>query len=184
MKTELEKKEILRLSNIESNRITKECLQIALMKLMGEKDFEKISITEITKCAGVSRTAFYRNYDSKEAIIEDACQSIFTKLRESLERNNRDWKSWYITFFQTVLDNKESVKIVLDASIPIVPKQVLNSAFPPESPEEHYANSAKEAAFTRILTDWFYDGMKESPKQMGDICEKILSPTTLSYSQF
>lgn len=175
MKTELEKKDILRFSNAESNRITKECLQIALMKLMGEKDFEKISITEITKCAGVSRTAFYRNYESKEAIIEDACQSVFTKLRESLERSNRNWKSWYIIFFQTVIENKESVKIALDARIPLAPKYVLDSAFPPETIEEHYIHSAQEAAFARILADWFYDGMKESPEQMADICESILS---------
>ena len=178
MKTELEKREILRLSNAESNRITKECLQIALMKLMGEKDFEKISITEITKCAGVSRTAFYRNYDSKEAIIEDACRDVFIKLRKSLEQNNLNWKAWYITFFQTILDNKESAKIALGAKIPLVPEHVLNSAFPPKTSEEHYANSAKEAAFTRILTDWFYGGMKESPEQMGEICEKILTPAT------
>ena len=175
METELEKKEILRLSNMESNKITRECLQLALMKLMKEKDLDKISITEITKCAGVSRTAFYRNYDSKQAIVEDATQSIFSKLRESLLRYNNNWKAWYILFFNTVKENKESFKIALEAHIPIAPMSVLDAAFPPANVEEHYTHAAKEATFVRILTDWFNDGMKESPEQMGEICEKIIN---------
>ena len=84
MQTELEKKDILRLSNEEANRITRECLRIALMKLMSEKDFSKITITELTSLAGVSRTAFYRNYNSKEEIIEETVNSVLTKMTASL----------------------------------------------------------------------------------------------------
>ena len=174
MKTELERKEILRLSNVESNRVTKECLQIALMTLMGKKDFDKITITEITTLAGVSRTAFYRNYESKEAIIEDACQSIFNRLTESLENCRDDMKSWYIFFFKTIKENKESVKIALDAHVFLKQKGILNAAFPPESDEEHYINSAKEAVFARLVTDWFEEGMIESPEKMGEICYRLI----------
>jgi len=39
------------------------------MIIMKRKDFNEISITEITQKAGVSRMAFYRNYKSKEDII-------------------------------------------------------------------------------------------------------------------
>ena len=175
MKTELERKEILRLSNEESNKITRDCLRIAMFKLMDREDYEKISVTELTKLAGVSRVAFYRNYDSKQAIIEDATQSIFSKLQESLLRYNNNWKEWYILFFNTVKENKESFKIALEAHIPIAPMSVLDAAFPPANVEEHYTHAAKEATFVRILTDWFNDGMKESPEQMGEICEKILN---------
>ena len=176
MVTELEKRDILRLSNSESNKVTRECLQIALMKLMGEKEFNKISITEITKLAGVSRTAFYRNYESKEAIIEDACQNVFSKIHDSLEYYRNDWKAWYVACFRTVKENQEYVKIALDAHIFLPPRGVLDSTFPPEKPGEHYINAAKEAAFARILSDWFYDGMEESPEQMGEICDAILNP--------
>ena len=174
MKTELEKKDILRFSNTESNRITKECLQLALMKLMAEKDFDKISITEITKSAGVSRTAFYRNYDSKEAIIEDACKSILTKLQDSLRDPGCDWRSWYTGFFRTIKDNKASVKIALDAKVPVTPHNILNMTFPPANITEYYEHTAKEAAFTSIFTEWFNGGMKESPEEMGEICELII----------
>ena len=68
-KTELEKRDVLRMSNKESNRMTRECLQTALITLMGQKPFEKITISEIVRKSGVSRTAFYCNYDTKEDIL-------------------------------------------------------------------------------------------------------------------
>ena len=64
--TELQKKEILRMNNKESNQLTRECLQLALIHLMAEQPYEKITVSEIVRRAGVSRTAFYRNYTDKE----------------------------------------------------------------------------------------------------------------------
>lgn len=43
----------------------------ALFLLMEKERFQEISILEICQNANVSRTTFYRNYPSKEAIIED-----------------------------------------------------------------------------------------------------------------
>ena len=76
--TELKKRDILRMSNKESNRLTRECLQTALIYLMGQKPFDKISISEIVRRSGVSRTAFYRNYNSKEEVLNETC-NVFLK---------------------------------------------------------------------------------------------------------
>ena len=73
---ELDKMEILRLSNEEANKITKECLQTALLILMENKPLEKITITEIVNRSGVSRSAFYRNYSTKENLLEDIYNSL------------------------------------------------------------------------------------------------------------
>ena len=47
----------------------KESLTEALFILMRKKPFEEITITEISKLAGVSRISFYRNFDSKEDLL-------------------------------------------------------------------------------------------------------------------
>ena len=70
-KKESRREQILRMSNEESNRFTKECICTALILLMNEQDFEKITISSIIKRAGVSRGAFYRNYSSKEDILRE-----------------------------------------------------------------------------------------------------------------
>jgi len=176
MKTELEKREILRLSNEESNKITRECLRIAMFKLMDKKDFEKISVTEITKLAGVSRTAFYRNYETKEALVEEICQTVFSELQASVsgERYRTNRKDWYTRFFKTIKENSEYFQIYLNAHLQFGELFVLESVYPPATPLERYVNSAKEGAFLRVLTVWFNGGMKESPKEMGEICEKLI----------
>ena len=64
----------LQQSNEEANRLTRECLRIAVLQLSGSKSFDAMTVTEVAKRAGVSRTAFYRNYDSMEelaALVED-----------------------------------------------------------------------------------------------------------------
>ena len=59
-------------SNKESNQITRESIETALLFLMEKKELSKISVSELVKKAGVSRNAFYRNYKSKEEILEKA----------------------------------------------------------------------------------------------------------------
>ncbi|MBR6940531.1 MAG: TetR/AcrR family transcriptional regulator, partial [Clostridia bacterium] len=50
----------------ESNNLTRECITTALLIIIREKDYDEITITDITEKAGVSRMAYYRNYKSKD----------------------------------------------------------------------------------------------------------------------
>ena len=49
----------------EENIRVKKSITEALLKLMHEKSFSDISITEIIRSAKVARASFYRNYDFK-----------------------------------------------------------------------------------------------------------------------
>ena len=60
------------------NIVVKESITQALLILMENKDFEKITITDIVNKAGVVRMSFYRNYTSKEDVI------LFTNLLSKL----------------------------------------------------------------------------------------------------
>ena len=61
------------------NSFIKGCILQALLQLMDEKDFKDISITEITKKAGVSRMAYYRNYYYKEDIFNNYMTDLLEK---------------------------------------------------------------------------------------------------------
>ncbi|MBR5113246.1 MAG: helix-turn-helix transcriptional regulator, partial [Clostridia bacterium] len=63
--------DLLRLSNEESKKITRESIVTALVLLFADKPYEKITVTEIVKKAGVSRTAFYRNFNTKEDVLRE-----------------------------------------------------------------------------------------------------------------
>ncbi|HEM6266420.1 TPA: TetR/AcrR family transcriptional regulator [Streptococcus suis] len=57
-------------SNKEANQLTKESIETALLFLLEKKELKQISVSELVRKAGVSRNAFYRNYKSKEEILE------------------------------------------------------------------------------------------------------------------
>ena len=78
----------LQRSNQESNAITRESLEISLLQLLDKKDLKKITISELVERAGVSRAAFYRNYESKEELLESIFQSTVSKITKSLEGYN------------------------------------------------------------------------------------------------
>lgn len=59
-----------------TNAVVKRSLAIALLKLMESTPFPDISVTELTQKAGVSRMAYYRNYNSKLALLKDYLAQI------------------------------------------------------------------------------------------------------------
>jgi AcrR family transcriptional regulator len=61
-------------------RRTRELLQKALGKLLEEKDFEKISVQDITDVATVNRATFYAHYPDKFALLECLVATDFNAL--------------------------------------------------------------------------------------------------------
>ncbi|HFH9945785.1 TPA: TetR/AcrR family transcriptional regulator [Streptococcus suis] len=75
-------------ANKEINQLTKESIETALLFLLEKKDMKQISVSELVKKAGVSRNAFYRNYKSKEEILEayyDRTSASLKKKWQSLQ---------------------------------------------------------------------------------------------------
>lgn len=65
---------------------TKAALTAALFELLGEKDFSKISITELTRRADVDRKTFYLHYQTMDEILEEFFEENINHLRETIER--------------------------------------------------------------------------------------------------
>lgn len=53
-----------------ANKMVKEKLLTALISFSGEKDWSKVTVTELIKKSGVARASFYRNFKSIEEIID------------------------------------------------------------------------------------------------------------------
>lgn len=53
----------------EANALVIECITTALLEMMRKQSFDSITITDLTKRAGVGRVSFYRNFTSKKEIL-------------------------------------------------------------------------------------------------------------------
>lgn len=65
---------------------TKTALTRALFELLGEKEFNKISVTELAQRADVDRKTFYLHYRSVEEILEEFYEDAIERLQEELKR--------------------------------------------------------------------------------------------------
>lgn len=176
LKTLMKERGICRLSGEKANQLTRECLQKALIFLMGEKSFDKISITELVKISGVSRQSFYRNYKSKEDILTDMSVSI----RQSVEafimdsRYLQDVYQWYYDLFTFIKDNVQSIQLLFQARLHqndgrnYIP--ALHEIFRAEIKENYYKLLGYEGAVNAIVTGWFEGGMKEEIADMAKLC--------------
>ena len=65
------------MSNEGRNAYVVEHLTAALLELLREKPLADISVSELCGVAGVGRTSFYRNFESKEAILQERVRALF-----------------------------------------------------------------------------------------------------------
>jgi AcrR family transcriptional regulator len=61
-------------------RRSRQMLKEALAKLLEEKDFDAISVQDITERATVNRATFYDHYPDKSALVEDMVRDRFDEL--------------------------------------------------------------------------------------------------------
>lgn len=79
----------------EANLRVKHNITKALLKLMHEKSFSDISISEIIREADVARVSFYRNYDSKEDVLLTLVEDVLGQYGDALDGNETDYYTYW-----------------------------------------------------------------------------------------
>lgn len=162
-----------------ANRLTRECFQTALIKLMNEKPFDRITITELVKKSGVSRQSFYRNYRYKQDVLSD----MKTEMKDAVaaymkvEGPERGSREWYLEFFADIKENREIIQILYTADrqsengYSFLPS--FHDIFSSSSIDETYKIAAYQGGLNAILNSWFQNGMKEDALSIATLCEAL-----------
>ena len=165
----------------EINILTKECILTALLRLMEEKPYSSISITDITTLAGVSRMAYYRNYSSKEEILlkklEDEEKKIITTFGSQKAESIKDIIYYVSNFIQ---DNSDVIRAIYTAGLTHKLTEMINeriySYFPVshQSAEGTYAVKFYVGAILSVYTHWIDTGMDEPAEVITEIICKLI----------
>ncbi|HEV7512661.1 MAG TPA: TetR family transcriptional regulator [Candidatus Acidoferrum sp.] len=81
-------------------RRTRQLLQDALRNLLKQKEFDKISVQDITEAATVNRATFYAHYEDKFALLGELIRITFLDL---LEQRNATFDGGCSTAFQVII---------------------------------------------------------------------------------
>ncbi len=165
----------LKLSNEESNRITKDSIQEALVYLLSKKTMDEISVTEIVNKAGVSRTAYYRNYQSKEEILKDFSHNVFELIFSQLSDPDlvKDGQTWYYFIFNQVKINERIIRLLIKAKnyslIQFLPK-IDESLY---DKKQLYQIHAMESALISLIEKWVANDFDLTVDEISSLCFEL-----------
>ena len=166
----------------ETNILTKECILTALLRLMDVKNYENITITDITNLAGVSRMAYYRNYKNKDEILINHLieqeEKLIKGLNGSAATTVNEMVYYIAEFFQ---ENVNVIKAVFDAGLGHLLTNMLAERIQNYFPVVNASNSGKYAvqfyvsAVIGVLRMWFDNGMVESANEISVILCNLIN---------
>lgn len=103
---------------MKQSEMSREWMAQSLLRLMHQKHFSKITIKDITDNAGVSRLTFYRNFDSKEQILEFYIEKRFDAFMDVLnQQKNLDLRSAAICCFRFWENNSEHIQLFIQQGL-------------------------------------------------------------------
>jgi len=175
-------------------RKTKTLLIQAFTKLLMKKDLKDISVSELTELADVNRGTFYLHYRDIYDLYDKIENDILVKFNNIIRKHQR--KTSRGIPFPAILDALEFMAENADICMAIL--RTNDAAFlskliemnKPKDPEEWKLvfGEGKEGLYeiyysyitsgcVGVLRSWFMNGMKESPKKMAELTEKLMMNT-------
>lgn len=166
----------------EINTLTKECILTALLRLMEEKDYCDITITDITSLAGVSRMAYYRNYKTKDDILIGKLVDEERKLKQSIPHSD-DVSLYDVILYVSnfIQENADVINAVYAAGLTHRLTDLLNdriySYFPVTSvvKEGKYAVSFYVGAILSVFRLWIDGGMEETSEEISKVIYMLIA---------
>jgi AcrR family transcriptional regulator len=163
------------------NELVKDCIFQALIFLMETKSFHDITISDITRKAGVSRMAYYRNYNSKESIISDyldRCFAIYLEeVRDLTEMDTYLFAKTFFSYFkmehvliESLIRSKLSFLLLerLDTYIQVVFNKVVREE-DLIGRHSRYMQYFFTGGLYKLLVEWVSSGMIESEEEMAQL---------------
>ena len=165
----------------------------ALKELLQEKPFNKITVTDISERAGLSRHTFYNHYETKEDLLNNLIDSILDEFfadAGKLDYDARDPISGGhligIKFFKIWQDNTELVAILRTVDMERLLLDRLKTLFSSVFYQLYerkgvtvnpalaqYMISYSAFSVASILVQWLKDDMKYPPEVMGDLLNSL-----------
>ncbi len=152
---------------------TKEFITTAMMQILAHENFSALTVSDVCKRAGVSRMAFYRNFNGLEQIIYEYYHPKIADIFNTIRLNADDSikHDAQFDFFNSFGDF-----IILSVERGFEP--IIQRIFTEEM-EKFYANGNDEywrvfisAGVYAVWRKWLIDGRKKPLKEVMDFLKK------------
>jgi len=182
----------------QNNRVksTAEAIMNCFHKLVMEKDFKKLTVSEICEEAGVSRKTFYKYFKDKNDIVEQILIKDILNPMEQLRElyTNMELPSGMILNwqYQQFYDDRKFYQrisaftgqnsfydFILNHSTSVISERLKNLEL--SAIDKEYMTYFYSSSHAMLLIKWIGDGMILPPKQIASYYEKWTIPVFVAY---
>lgn len=164
----------MRRKNITS-KLMMEYIADALLLLMKHKNFNDITIGEITKKAGVNRSTYYRHFSTKESIIKFYFSSIMNRYKLNFQNlKHKTFETYIKTMFDTFYKEKDKLLLIHKSNLSsyLLPILIENFNTDNISKINQFRISYHIGGINNCMLLWFSHNMQETPNEMLNIVMK------------
>ncbi|MDD6052463.1 MAG: TetR/AcrR family transcriptional regulator [Bacteroidales bacterium] len=151
-----------------------------LLKCLRDKSFNEVGISDICQAGGVSRTTFYRLFDTPADVLAYACDSLAEEsLKICGKPGNHDREPKLVRFISLLMENCE----LLSAIVKCNRREIIENSFSHYCSADNFQGDAGNGYFpvingaiiTSMLFKWERDGKRESAEELYSIYREFLS---------
>lgn len=163
---------------------SREMIYTGLVKLIHEKDFDEITVTDLADAAGVGRATFYRHFETIEDVLWMRCDQVIEGMIDYLQtyRQNHPGEEtvkipslvlrYYFPHVELIEVLMKVGRISIFEEAHVIRFQSFKSMF-----AEYYAIDfnyldylmvLRISNLTKLLTQWIETGKKESADELAD----------------
>ena len=157
-------------SNESRNAYVVEHLTSSMLALLEEKPIAEISISELCGMAGVGRTSFYRNYQTKEDIIKAYIAHLFQNWVDKCQKSpNLSVRETVQIVFSHFEANREFYSLLNERGLVYLLKDIILDlcGFDPEQEMVAAYSSAYVGFFLYGWIEvWFRRGMRDTAEEL------------------
>lgn len=171
-----------------SSERSKKWLTESLLELMTQAPYSKITIQDISKNADLVRQTFYKNYTSKDDILENYIGILLMNFgKKFFEKNKFDMKALAKSHLDFWSENSEFLDLLIKNNliylldkqykkyIPKLIDVIFQKKFDTNSSKHKYALSFMSGALVNVLVEWSYSGQEYSIDDLSDLINIIIT---------
>ena len=178
--------------NAARNEAARSAIIEALFSLMESERFSSISVSQITGEAGVARMSYYRNFESKEQVIEAYVDRLHGELIAESEASAASaqgvdgllGEQALVHGFEHSLKRmrveKRKILALINSGFATTLQRMVDGYLEerlgdmPAKSIERYELYFASGALLNVLVRWLEQGAKEPPEEMAAFCARLL----------
>ena len=174
---------------------TRDAIFQAFTKLLSEKQYSQISVQEIIDYANVGRTTFYAHFETKDYLLKDMCEELFSHIiiglpHEHYHCSSSNNESVFLHLLRHLLENDNNILELLSSQNneiflryfksnlkKLIKEQYLYNYLANDTlfPEDYIVNHIA-SSFVETIDWWLRGNMKETPENINQYFLSVIEP--------